>query len=52
MLTVAPLSVLLIGLLGMLIVAFSVARMTVLERKIHLAGAPEPARRPFVTSGV
>jgi hypothetical protein len=49
-LSVAPVSVLLIGLLGMLIVAYSVLRMTIAERHLprpmHPAGqfGPGPAR--------
>ncbi len=35
MFAVAPTSVMLIGLIGMVIVAISVTRMTILERKIY-----------------
>jgi hypothetical protein len=52
MLSVAPASVMLIGLLGMFVIAFAVARMTVLERKVQRPVFREPARRPFVGSGV
>jgi hypothetical protein len=52
MLSVAPASVMLIGLLGMFIIAFAVARMTVLERKVQRPVFHEPAPRTFVGSGV
>ena len=52
MLTVAPLSVMLIGLLGMFVIAFAVARMTILERRIHRPTFSEPVRREFAGSGV
>ena len=51
MLSVAPASVMLIGLLGMFIIAFSVARMTVLERKLQRPSFSEPSRT-FAGSGV
>ena len=51
MLSVAPASVMLIGLLGMFIIAFAVARMTALERKIQRPSYSEPSRT-FVGSGV
>ena len=54
MFSVAPVSVLLLGVIGMLVVAFSVARMAAEERKFrgpttgaraHTPGAPQPASR-------
>ena len=49
MLSVAPASVLVMGLLGMFIVAYSVLRMTLAERRVHRSLPParlvEPA--PF-----
>ena len=51
MLSVAPATVMLIGLLGMFLVAFSVARMTVLERRVQRPSYSEP-NRTFVGSGV
>ena len=52
MLSVAPASVMLIGVVGMLIVAFAVARMTFLERKVQRPALHEPSVSPFVRSGV
>jgi hypothetical protein len=43
MLEVAPASVLFMGLLGMVIVAYSVLRMTMAERRVHRT--MPPARR-------
>jgi hypothetical protein len=37
MFAVAPASVLLMGVLGLLVLAVSLARMTVLERRLHRA---------------
>ena len=51
MLSVAPASVMLIGLLGMFIVAFAVVRMTALERRVQRPSLSEPSRS-FVGSGV
>ena len=49
MLSVAPVSVLLLGVLGMLIVAFSVARMAAAERRyrgpLTVARIPQAAPR-------
>jgi hypothetical protein len=54
MLSVAPVSVLLLGVLGMLVVAFSVARMAVEERRYrgpvtvsHVPPATPRAPRPL-----
>jgi hypothetical protein len=52
MLSIAPASVLLIGLFGMLVIAFAVARMTFLERKVQRPAYSEPSRRRFIGSGV
>jgi hypothetical protein len=41
----------LIGLLGMLVIAFAVARMSVLERNIQRPSFTEPARKTFVGTG-
>lgn len=38
MLSVAPLSVMLIGVFGMLVIAFAVTRMTILERQVRRPG--------------
>lgn len=51
MLSVAPASVVLIGLLGMLIIAFAVTRMTFLERKVQRPSLSAPTRT-FAGSGV
>lgn len=51
MFAVVPLSVLLLGLLGMLVVAFAITRMTVLERRSRRRPASRPARG-FVRSSV
>jgi hypothetical protein len=51
MLSVAPASVMLLGLLGMFIIAFAVARMTILERKIRRPAYQQPSRA-FVGTGV
>lgn len=53
MLSVAPASVMLIGVFGLFVIAFAVARMTVLEHKLRRPVFLEPShRRPFVGSGV
>lgn len=52
MLSVAPASVMLIGVLGMFVIAFAVIRMTMLERKVPRPAFREPASRPFVGSDV
>ena len=52
MLSVAPVSVMLIGVFAMFVIAFAVARMTILERKVQRPVFREPARREFVGSGV
>jgi hypothetical protein len=52
MLAAAPMSVLLLGVLGMLVVAFAVTRMTVLERRAHRPVMHEAAPRSFVRSSV
>lgn len=52
MLAAAPMSVLVLGLLGMLVVAFAVTRMTVLERRTRRPVVTEPASREFVRSSV
>ncbi len=51
MLSVAPASILILGVIGMLVVAFSVARMAVEERKVGRpltvgdgAGSRQPVR--------
>ena len=44
MFAVAPTSVMLIGLIGMVIVAISVTRMTILERRIYRSTIGEPSR--------
>lgn len=51
MLSVAPASVILIGILGLFVVAFAVARMTVLERKLHRPAFREPTRRELAGTG-
>jgi hypothetical protein len=51
MLAVAPASVLLIGLFGMFVIAFAVARMTTLERRVQRPASREPARS-YAGSGV
>ncbi len=52
MLSVAPASVLLIGLLGLLVIAFGVVRMSLLERRMQGPSFTEPTRSTFVGSGV
>jgi hypothetical protein len=52
MLATAPMSVLLIGLFGMLVVAFAVTRMTILERRVQRPVLHEAAPRSFVRSSV
>ena len=44
MLAVAPASVMLMGVLGMFIIAFAVARMTFLERQVQRPAYSEPSR--------
>lgn len=51
MLSVAPASVMLMGVLGMFIIAFAVTRMAILERKVQRPALREPAPRHFVGSG-
>ena len=51
MLSVAPASVMLIGVLGMFIIAFAVTRMTFLERRVQRPSYSEPSRT-FAGSGV
>lgn len=51
MLSVAPASVMLIGVLGMFVIAFAVARMTILERKIQRPAYQQPSRE-LAGSGV
>lgn len=51
MLSVAPASMMLIAVFGMLVVAFAVARMTFLERKNHRPAFSEPSRS-FADFGV
>jgi hypothetical protein len=52
MLSVAPASVMLLGVLGMFVIAFAVTRMTILERKVQRPAFRKPSPRPFVGSGV
>ena len=52
MLSVAPVSVMLIGILGMFVMAFAVARITVLERKVQRPALRQPSPRSFAGSGV
>jgi hypothetical protein len=52
MLSVAPVSVMLLGILGMLVIAFAVARMTMLERQVPRPTLREPSARTYVGSGV
>mgnify|MGYP003301005039 CR=1 FL=1 len=51
MLAAVPASVILIGIFGMFIIAFAVARMTILERKVRRPAFRRPSRTP-VGSGV
>lgn len=52
MLSVAPASVMLIAVFGMLIIAFGVTRMAILERQVPRPASREPAPRPLVGSGL
>jgi hypothetical protein len=52
MLSVAPASVMLIGIFGMFVIAFAVARMTILERRVQRPAFHEPTRREYAGSGV
>lgn len=52
MLSVAPASVMLMGVLGMFIIAFAVTRMAMLERKVQRPASHESVSRPTVGSGV
>lgn len=52
MLTVAPASVILIGIFGMFVIAFAVARITMLERQVQRPVLREPTPRAFADSGV
>ena len=52
MLSVAPVSVMLIGIFAMFVIAFAVMRMAMLERKVQRPVFREPARREFAGSGV
>jgi hypothetical protein len=45
MLSVAPASVMLLGLFGLFVVAFATTRMALIERKIHRPVLPANARR-------
>ncbi len=52
MLSVAPMSVMLFGVLGMFVIAFAVAKMTMLERQVRRPALHEPIRRTYAGSGV
>jgi hypothetical protein len=52
MLSVAPVSVMLIGVFAMFVIAFAVTRMTILERKVQRPVFGEPVRREYASSGV
>ena len=52
MFSVAPASVMLIGMLGLFIVTFATTRITLLERKAQRPAYIEPSRRSFAGSGV
>ena len=52
MLSVAPMSVMLLGVLGMFVIAFAVAKMTMLERQVRRPAMHEPIRRTYAGSGV
>ena len=52
MLAVAPVSVMVFGVLGMFIIAFAVTRMTMLERKVQRPALREHTPRTFAGSGV
>jgi hypothetical protein len=51
MLSVAPVSVTLIGVFAMLVIAFAVTRMTILMRRVPRPAFREPATREFPGSG-
>ena len=51
MLSIAPASVMLIGIFGMFVVAFAVARITVLERRVQRPAFREPIRREYARTG-
>ena len=48
----SPSSVLLVGVLGLLIVAFAILRMAILERRPGNPAVGEPHERPFFGYGV
>ncbi len=50
--TVLPASVMLIGLFGLLVVAFATTRMAVLERKVRRSLSLPPVPQRFVRSTV
>jgi len=52
MLSVAPASVMLIGVLGLLVVMFATTRMALLERKVRRFTVTAPSGRRFVRSSV
>jgi len=52
MLSVAPVSVMLIGVFAMFVIAVSVMRMTMLERKVQRPAFREAAPRQLAGSGV
>jgi hypothetical protein len=52
MFSVAPASVMLLGVLGLLVIAFATTRMAFLERKTRLTTYAEPERRQAVRSTV
>lgn len=52
MLSVAPVSVMVIGIFAMFVIAFAVARMTLLESRVQRPAFGQPARRELADSGV
>jgi len=52
MLSVVPASVMLMGIFGMLVLAFAVGRMTMLERKVQRPATIGPSHRSYAGSGV
>ena len=52
MLSIAPVSVMLIGIFAMFVIAFAIMRMAVLERQVQRPVFREPTRREFAGSGV
>jgi len=52
MLSVAPVSVMLLGILGMFVIAVAVARIAMLERQLQRPALREPTTRTFAESGV